>query len=131
MHIATMKIQYLFSLLLCGFLAVFTGCVQTADGHHQAGMPGKDSITSRYNRPLSQVQIAAREVISKRGVLEVDNIVAKTLQARIKECVVFVRLKSLNEKETEVVVQVRSKMGGDVDMAADLQTQIALQLTTL
>jgi hypothetical protein len=131
MHIARMKIHFLLSLLLCGFLAVFTGCVETADGHHQAGFPAKDTLVKKFPRPLAQVQKASRAVIARNGNLEVDNIVAKTLQARIQERVVFIRLSQVDTNMTEVTIQVRTKMGGDIDLASELSTQIALELQSM
>jgi len=126
-----MKKQSLLCLLLCGLLAIVgTACVSTIDGHYKAGFPVKDCIVKRVDRPMEQVQKSAREVLSKLGKLEVDNIAANTLQAKVTDCTVFVRMRQVDPKYTEFTVQVRRGAISDIDLAADISTRIALQLST-
>ena len=118
--------------MLCGWVAFLTGCVATADGHTKAGIPlAKDTITTRFDRATSQVQTASRKVLSDSGTLTVDHIAANTLEAQINERTVWVKIESIEPKLTQVSVQARSKWGTDVDLAADISTKIALQLTTI
>lgn len=105
-----------------------TACVSTIDGHYKAGLPVKDCIVKRVNRPVEQVQKSAREVLTRLGKLEVDNIAANTLQAKITDCTVFVRMQQIDPKYTEFTVQVRRGAISDIDLAADVSTRIALQL---
>mgnify|MGYP001175470696 CR=1 FL=1 len=79
---------------------------------------------------MEQVQKSAREVLSKLGKLEVDNIAANTLQAKVTDCTVFVRMRQVDPKYTEFTVQVRRGAISDIDLAADISTRIALQLST-
>ena len=124
--------KLLSSLFLCGLVAFLTGCVATADGHTKAGIPlAKDTITTRFDRSTSQVQIAARKVLSDGGTLTVDHIAAKTLEAQINERTVWVKIESIEPQLSEVTVQARSKWGTDINLAADISTKIALQLTTI
>ena len=124
-----MKIKFLSSLVCSAALVCFSGCVGTEDGHSTAGDPfSKDSITSRYEKPVQPLAEATRVVLNRNGKMIVDNSVNTTFEARINQRNVWVRVADVDGKVSQVTVQARGSMGGDVDLAAELSKQIALQL---
>jgi hypothetical protein len=121
----------LFALVsLSSLLALFAGCVGTIDGRHQAGVPGvKDTITSRYERPVEPIFAAAKKVLADMGTLYGENTITKTLEAKIDTRTVWVRIEEADPKVSKVTVQVRTKGGGsDIDLASEVDKRIALQL---
>jgi hypothetical protein len=126
---AKMRINTLFSLALSTVLVLFSGCVSTETGHAVGGVPfTKDTITSRYEKPLPLLVNATRVVLSRNGKMLVDNVVNNTFRAKVNQRNVWVKVVDLDGKITVVSVQARGSMGGDVDLAAELSKQIALQL---
>jgi PBP1b-binding outer membrane lipoprotein LpoB len=128
----------LFAALL-GLAVVITGCVSTVSGKKTAGVPwGKDKIEARYERPLDQVYQAAVDVIRFKGTVvnesilhgqtnAVDNIV-RTIEGTVDQRTVWIRMEQV-DKVTAVAVQARSPGGGgDIDLAAMIDKQIALKL---
>lgn len=119
------------ALLAAGGMALLTvGCYSTVEGRTRAGVPlAKDKIEGRYERPLAQVYPAARKVLEFNGTLRGDNIVTKTLEARIDTRYVWVKLDEIEPNLTRVQVQARTKNGAsDIDLAHEIEKQIALQL---
>jgi hypothetical protein len=124
-----MSIKALFSLLISAVLVLGTGCVNTETGHPTGGVPWtKDTITSRYEKPVAQLAAATRVVLSRNGKLVVDNVVDNTFEARVNQRKIFVKVQDLDGRITMVAVQARSSVGGDIDLAAEISKQIALQL---
>jgi hypothetical protein len=124
-----MKIKFLSSLICAAALAGLSGCVGTQDGHSVGGDPfSKDTIVSRYEKPVAPLANATRVVLNRNGKMIVDNSVDNTFQARINQRNVWIKVSDVDGKVTQVSVQVRGPMGGDVDLAAELSKQIALQL---
>lgn len=113
------------------------GCVGTLDGRRKAGVPFvKDSVEGRYERPVERVYAAAREVIRFNGTLvrestqHAETNTIRVLEGKVNQRSVWVRVQPLDPKVTQVVVQVRTPAGGnDLDLAHELEKQIALQLT--
>ncbi len=119
------------AMLTASMLAiVLSGCYSTADGRMKAGVPfAKDTIESRYERPVDQILTAARQVLTHNGTLTGDNAVTKTLEAKIDTRTVWVKVDEVEPKISRVQVQVRRKAGGgDVDLASEIDKQIALRL---
>ncbi len=124
-----MKMKFLSSLICSAVLVCFSGCVGTEDGHRTGGDPfSKDTIVSRYEKPVTPLAAATRVVLNRNGKLLVDNSVNNTFQAKINERNVWVRVSDVDGKVTQVSVQARGSFGGDVDLAAEISKQIALQL---
>jgi hypothetical protein len=124
-----MKIKFLSALFFAAALVCMSGCVGTQDGHSTGGDPfSKDTITSRYEKPVQPLAAATRVVLNRNGKMLVDNVVNNTFQARVNERNVWVKVSDVDGKVSQVSVQVRGSMGGDVDLAAELSKQIALQL---
>ncbi len=111
-------------------LALLAGCVSTIDGRHQAAVPFvKDTITSRYERPVEPIFAAAKKVLADMGTLYGENTITKTLEAKIDTRTVWVRIEEADPKVSKVTVQVRTSGGGsDIDLASEVDKRIALQL---
>ena len=129
-----MKIKFFVLFLVTALAGLVTGCVETIDGHTEPGVPFlKDKVEGRYERPLAQVLDAARAVIKFNGQLISDNVVNNTLEGRIDQMWVFVKVEEVQatpgKAVTQVTVQARNKYGGtNVDLAHEIEKQIALQL---
>jgi len=121
---------------LLGALVIVTGCVNTVSGRKTAGMPFiKDSIEGRYERSVDQVFEAAKEVIKFHGTLINESILhtetnqVKTVEGKVNQRTVWVRVEAADPKITTVTVQTRTAGGGsDVDLAHEIEKQIALKL---
>jgi hypothetical protein len=125
-----MKIKIL-SLLTAGcLLTVLSGCVSTVDGRSRAGVPfSKDTIESRYERSVAQVFEAAKEVLRYNGTLVAENTVNNSLEAKVDTRTVWVVADEVEPKVSRVRTQARKKGGGgDIDLAAEIDKQIALRL---
>jgi len=117
--------------------ALFTvGCVSTVnDSHTFAVSYGKDSVAGRYQRSLEQVYQASIAVIQNNGVLITEFVphdntnAVRSLQGRVNDRKVWIRVESVDPKTTQVDVQARSKWGTrDLDLVHQLEKEIALQL---
>jgi hypothetical protein len=124
-----MKIKFMSFLVMCGCLVLLAGCIGTEDGHSVAGVPfTKDRITSRYARPVSQLVAVTRTVLNRNGKLLLDNAVNNTFEAKVNQHTVWVKIVDIDGKTTEVIVQSRGGLAGDVDTAAEISTQIGMML---
>jgi hypothetical protein len=123
------KTLSLFAIIL---LVVTTGCVKTVSGSSKAGIPlVKDTIESRYNRPVAEIFTAARSVLSHYGTLTGENTINSSLEAQVDNRAVFVRVDEVEPGVSRVQVQTRRKGGaGDIDLAAEIDKMIALKLAT-
>jgi hypothetical protein len=124
-----MRIKTLFSLVFSSALILASGCVGTETGKPVFGVPAKDTITNHYEKPVPQLVEATRAVLKRNGKLLVDNVVNNTFQAKINQHNVWIKVVDLDGKITSVSVQARGPMGGDIDLASQISTQIALELT--
>jgi len=122
-------------VILVGAMLV-GGCVGTVTGRKTAGVPFvKDTVEGRYERPLDQVFDAAKEVIKFNGTLVSESILhnetntVKTAEGKVSQCNVWIRVQPVEPKVTQVSVQTRTTNGGsDLDLAHELEKQIALKL---
>jgi hypothetical protein len=125
-----------FFLLLLGATLITVGCVSTVNDRHTAGVPFiKDRVEGRYERPLDQVYDAAKEVVKFNGALVNESILhtetnmVKTVEGKVNQRTVWVRVEALDPKITGVAVQTRTSGGGsDLDLAHEIEKQIALKL---
>lgn len=136
--IAPMKTKFFAAFVGAAILA--SGCVDTVSGRKTAGVPFiKDKIESRYERPLDDVFKAAKDVITYRGTLVNESIlhgqtnalnnIAKTIEGKVNQRTVWVRVEQIDPKVTAVAVQTRTQNGGtDIDLAAQIDKEIALKL---
>ncbi len=119
------------TLLAIGALAVFvSGCVTTVDGHKRAAVPFvKDKIVSRYQRPVAQIFAAAKKVLEENGKLNSLDTLNNSLTAKVDTRTIWVKIIEVDPTVSEVLVQVRKRSGGtDIDLASQIDKQIALQL---
>lgn len=125
-----MKKNWMILLTAAAMTVFFTGCVKTVDGHMKAGVPFiKDKIVSSYERPVAQIFAAAKEVIAANGTLNREDTINKTVEGKVNQRTVFVKVAEVDPNVTQVIVQVRTKAGvSDIDLAAELDKQIALRL---
>jgi len=125
-----MKKNWIILLTAAAMTVLFTGCVKTVDGHMKAGVPFiKDRIVSSYERPVAQIFAAAKEVIAANGTLNREDTINKTVEGKVNQRTVFVKVAEVDPNVTQVIVQVRTKAGvSDIDLAAELDKQIALRL---
>ena len=121
---------------LVGVAIVAAGCVKTVSDTHTATVSfGKDSVEGRYQRTLDQVYQAAVQVVQNNGAVITEFIphdttnAVRSLQGKVDQCDVWVRVEAVDPKITSVIVQARTKWGNqDIDLAHELEKEIALQL---
>ena len=122
--------------ILIGAVVVGAGCVSTVSDRKTAGVPFiKDRVEGRYERPLERVFSAAKDVIKKNGVLVNESTLynetntVKTVEGKVNQCNVWVRVEAMDPKVTAVIVQTRTSGGGtDIDLAHEIEKEIALEL---
>ena len=115
---------------------IATGCITTVSDTKTAGVPlTRDSVQGRYPRTLDQVYQASVQVIQNNGVVVTEFIphdttnMVRSLQGKVNQCNVWLRVEAEDPKITSVTVQARTKWGGsNVDLAHELEKEIALQL---
>ncbi len=125
-----MKNKIFTSLLIALSSVLLAGCVHTVDGHSKAGVPfKKDRIIGRYQRTPAQLFEAAKAVIEANGVLQADNRVNNSLVGKVDTRFVYIKVDEDEPTVSKVTVQVRTTSGGaDIDLASELEKQIALRL---
>jgi hypothetical protein len=129
-----MKTKIFLGLLGMSLAAV--GCVDTVSGGKTGAVPFvQDQLEGRYERPLDTVYAAAKEVISFNGTLVKESVLhtetneVKTVEGKVNQRDVWVRVDAKDPKVTGVAVQVRTPNGGaDLPLAHELEKQISLKL---
>ncbi len=129
-----MKVKIFAALAAMGATLLAAGCVSTVSDTHTAGVHMQDRVEGRYQRPLDQVYSAAVQVINNNGVLLTEYIPHDTTNS-VRSCMgkvdnekVWIRVEAVDPQITQVTVQARTTMGGDVEEAHELEKEIALQL---
>jgi len=122
-------------LAILALAVVVVGCVSTVSDRKTAAMPFvKDRWEGRYERSVDEVFAAARDVLKLNGTVLRETILThtntvKTLEGKVNQRTVWVRVEGVDPKVTAVIVQVRTKAGGtDLGLAHELDKQIALRL---
>jgi hypothetical protein len=130
---AAMKTQFLVAFL--GAAVLVAGCHSSLDGRKHAGVPFvKDKVEGRYERPVDQVFAAAIQVIKLNGALVNETTIhgtntVRVAEGKVNQRSVWVRVEAEDPKVSWVVVQTRTPGGGkDIDLAHEIEKQIALQL---
>ena len=126
----------IFFAALAGAAIVTAGCVSTvSDTHSPALTWSKDKVQGRYTRSPDQVYQAAVAVIQNNGVLLTEYIphdntnTVRSLEGKVNEKNVWIRVEAVDPQITEVTVQARSSWGvSDIDLSHELEKEIALQL---
>jgi hypothetical protein len=125
--------------ILIGAVLAGAGCVSTVDERKTAGVPFiKDRVEGRYERSVDQVAQAAKQVVTSNGVLINESTLynqanqtntVKTVEGKVNQRTVWVRIEAVDPKVTAVTVQTRTSGGGsDIDLAHEIEKQIALKL---
>ncbi|MFM2081736.1 MAG: hypothetical protein RL380_427 [Verrucomicrobiota bacterium] len=131
-----MKNKFLL-LVSCTVLAVVAlGCVNTVTGGKKAAVPFmRDRVQARYERSLDKVTAAAAVVLTRNGSIGTSGSLhnqtnaVNIIEAKVRQCNVWVRLEALDPRLTEVSVQTRTTRGGtDLPLAQELDKEIALEL---
>jgi len=107
-----------------------SGCYKTQEGRRRAGLPGvKDTIEGRYERPVEQVYESARATLAFNGKITQQNDSARVLEAQVNNRTVWIRVDEVEPRVSRIFVQARrSGARGDINLAAELDKQIALRL---
>jgi hypothetical protein len=124
-----MKLNFL-RLIACVFTVLIVSGCYTAGDDRKAGVPFvKDRIESRYERSVEQIFAAAKEVLRFNGTLYDENTISHTLQAKVDTRTVTVSIDEVEPKISRVIVVARKKSTlADIDLAAEIDKQIALRL---
>ncbi len=112
------------------------GCISTVNDSRTAGVPfGKDKVTGNYQRSVDQVFAAAKEVVAFNGAIAKESVLynqtnmVKTIEGKVNQRTVWVRVEGVEPNLTAVTVQARTKGGGaDVDLTHEIEKQIAVKL---
>lgn len=125
-----MNLKTLLPVALAAVTLVLSGCVETVDGRHRAGMPFmKDRIEGRYERPAADVMGAARDVLRQQGNLTSEDTVRSSLQGVVEKANVWIAVDAIEKGVSRVVVQARRNGVPDVELAAHLEKSIAVRLS--
>jgi hypothetical protein len=130
-----MRTKIFVALLGMGILAV--GCVKTVNDRHTAAVPWvNDKFEGKYERTVPQVYDASVYVVKTMGTVERESIISpgtnevKTIEGKINDRNVWVRVEPVDSKITSVVVQVRTSAGGsDKPLTHEIEKQIAIKLS--
>ena len=129
-----MKLKIFAALAGIGTVIFTAGCVNTVSDTHASGFYVQDSVVGRYQRPMDEVYGAAVQVINNNGVLLTEYIPhdttnsVRSLEGKVNSEKAWIRVEAVDPQITQVTVEVRTTMGGDVEEAHELEKEIALQL---
>jgi len=131
---SAMKTKIFAVLIVITLSAV--GCVSTVNERTSPGVPFvKDKVEGRYERSVDQVFNASKQVLSTNGVLVREGTLynqtnaVKTIEGKVNQRNVWIRIEGIEPKVTAVIVQTRTPGGGaDLDLAHEIEKQIALKL---
>jgi hypothetical protein len=122
------------ALLVAGMITagILSGCYSTPEGQMRAGVPFvKDRFEGRYQRPVPVIFAAARQVLELNGTVTGENRITNTLEAKVDNRTVIARVDEVEPGVSRVIVSARKKGGGpDLDLASEIEKQIALKLAT-
>lgn len=114
------------------------GCVGTVNDRTTAGVPWvKDKVEGRYERSVDDCFNASKDVVRTLGTLVNEEILynttntsgVKTVQGKIEQRSVWIRVEPVDATVTSVLIQTRTPGGAsDIELAAEIKTRIALKL---
>ena len=126
-----MKLKWISLIALAVGLSALTGCVETVDGRHRAGMPiQKDRVEGRYERPLAEVFTAAQDVLKFHGTITSEDTVRSSIQGVVEGRNIWIAIERVDSRISRILVQARKSGLGDLDLAAYLEKEIAVRLAT-
>jgi len=123
-------------LAFLGAVIITSGCVGTVSGTKTGALVyNRDQVQGRYQRSVDQVYQAAVQVVQSDGVMVTEYIphdttnTVRSLRGKVNQRNVWIRVAAESPQITDVTVQARTKVGGDVDLAHELEKEIALKLS--
>ena len=131
-----MKTKIFFAVGAAALIVAGMGCVQTVTDKQAPGVPfTRDFLEGKYERSVDQVFDAAKTVLTRSGTLLNESIIhgqtntVKTLEGKVNQRNVYVRVQSMTPNLTAIAVQARHPAGGsDLPLAHQLEKEIALAL---
>lgn len=125
-----MKLNFFGTIAAVAMLVCSLGCFHSQDGRKKLGPPlVKDTLESRYERPVDQIFAAAKQVLAFNGTLYSENTINHSLEAKVDTRTVWVIVDEVEPNVTRVRTQARKKNRlPDIDLAAEIDKQIALRL---
>ena len=129
-----MKMKIFAAFAAIGMALITAGCVGTVSGTYTSGFPTSDKVVSRYQRSVDEVYAAAIAVINNNGVLITEFIphdttnTVRALKAKVDKEEIYVRVEAIDPQITQVTIQARTSVGGDVQEAHELDKEILLKL---
>jgi len=126
-----MRTHFVAALFVAMASLVLTGCVETVDGRHRAGVPFmRDRFEAKYDRAAADVMAAAREVLRHQGSLTSEDSVRNSLQGVVEKANIWIAVEPIEKNVSRVVVQARRNGVPDVSLAAHLEKSIGIRLTS-
>jgi hypothetical protein len=131
-----MKTKIFFGLGAVVTVLAVTGCVETVTNKEALGVPWvRDYFEGQYERSVDQVFDAAKTVLNRAGTLVSESTLhgqtntVKTLEAKVNQRNVYVRVQSVTPTVTALAVQARHPAGAsDTPLAHQLEKEMALAL---
>lgn len=78
-----------------------------------------------------EVWAASEDVLNYNGRVYSKDVLKSTMEANVNQRTIWVKIQPVDDKITLVTVQARTKWGSaDVNLAAEIDKQIALRLAT-
>lgn len=121
--------------LLAALLGV-VGCVNTVTKNDQGMKPSyQDRLAAHYQKSIDPVFEAAKRAVNSFGNITAEGAVltatnpVRVVEGTINERAIYIRLEQVQPRQTEAVVQVRTKWGGtDLNTAKEVVDRIAVEL---
>ncbi|HSY42478.1 MAG TPA: DUF3568 family protein [Candidatus Acidoferrum sp.] len=129
-----MKMKIFAALASVGMALGTAGCVNTVSGTYTSGFHNSDKVVSRYQRSVDEVYAAAIAVINNNGVLITEFIphdttnTVRSLEAKVDKETIYIRVEAVDPQITQVTIQARTNVAGDVQEAHELDKEILLKL---
>jgi len=131
-----MKTKIFFVASMAALVVAGVGCVETVTNKEALGVPWvRDYFEGKYERSVDQVFDAAKNVLGRAGTLVSESTLhgqtntVKTIEAKVNQRNVYVRVQSVTPAITSLAVQARHPAGAsDTSLAHQLEKDIALAL---
>lgn len=129
-----MKVKIFAAIAATGITLFTAGCVNTVTDEHTAGIHIPDKVESRYQRSVDEVYAAAIAVINNNGVVVTEFIPhdstnqVRSVEAKVDKEQVYIRVEAVDPQVTQITIQARTTMSGDMDKARQLDKLIYMQL---
>ncbi len=127
-----MRSRWIALIAACLSASVLSGCVDTVDGRHRAGMPfQQDRTEGRYPRPVAEVWAAAKAVVKYHGQINSEDVQRQSLEGNVDDRHIWISVDAIDDKLSRVIVQARTKGGfADMQLASYLEKEIAVRLAS-